>query len=431
MMKELSGVIGTLLTSAGLALGQAAIPSATSPTPAAEHSSPAITHAPVCDDLCCPQPCGERIYGSVDYLLWWVKDGPQSTPLVTTGPSNVLFSGALDIPGTQVLFGGNGLDYGQFSGGRLLVGMWLDNDSSLGVEAGGFLLEERSVGFTLAGDANGQPFFGRPFINALTGNQNVYFVSQNFSDPALSARMTGAIDIASSSQLWGWETNGVVALGRADGLRVDALAGFRSVGLSEDLRVQEEIRNLVPGGGVFFLGSNVDPSASVANFSRFKTTNRFYGPQIGGRLDWQGGGFSLGVVGKLGLGVSHQEVTIDGGSVLLNSARQPLAAAVGGVNALSSNIGQQSHNAFAVVPEVGVNVGVQLAPQLRAWVGYTFLYISDVARPGEQLDPVLNPGLVPTDATFGTPGGPALPAPLFNTTDFWAQGINFGMEFRY
>ena len=33
------------------------------------------------------------------------------------------------------------------------------------------------------------------------------------------------------------------------------------------------------------------------------------------------------------------------------------------------------------------------------------------------------PGTVPT--------GQNRPAPLLNSTDFWAQGVNFGLEFRY
>ena len=27
-----------------------------------------------------------RLYGGIEYLLWWVKDAPLSVPLVSTGP---------------------------------------------------------------------------------------------------------------------------------------------------------------------------------------------------------------------------------------------------------------------------------------------------------------------------------------------------------
>ena len=51
--------------------------------------------------------------------------------------------------------------------------------------------------------------------------------------------------------------------------------------------------------------------------------------------------------------------------------------------------------------------------------------------PGDQINRTVNPGLVPTSQTFGTAGGPLQPSPIFQRTDFWAQGVNFGLEYRY
>jgi hypothetical protein len=42
----------------------------------------------------------------------------------------------------------------------------------------------------------------------------------------------------------------------------------------------------------------------------------------------------------------------------------------------------------------------------------------------DRLNPV-NPGFVA--GTTGT----VYPRPMFNRTDFWAQGVNFGIEFRF
>jgi hypothetical protein len=60
---------------------------------------------------------------------------------------------------------------------------------------------------------------------------------------------------------------------------------------------------------------------------------------------------------------------------------------------------------LGVVPEVGVKVGYQVTPHLRAQVGYDFLYWSDVVRPGSQIDPLINTNLIPP----ATPGGPGRP----------------------
>ena len=50
---------------------------------------------------------------------------------------------------------------------------------------------------------------------------------------------------------------------------------------------------------------------------------------------------------------------------------------------------------------------------------------------GDQIDLTVNPTQLATPTGPGTLVGPARPAFQFDGTDFWAQGINFGMELRY
>ena len=45
---------------------------------------------------------------------------------------------------------------------------------------------------------------------------------------------------------------------------------------------------------------------------------------------------------------------------------------------------------FAVVPEVGFNVGYQVTPHLKFFVGYSMLYWSRVLRAGDQVDPMID-----------------------------------------
>jgi hypothetical protein len=105
----------------------------------------------------------------------------------------------------------------------------------------------------------------------------------------------------------------------------------------------------------------------------------------------------------------------------------------GGLLALPSNIGHFARDRFAVVPELGVNVGFQLTNHLRAFAGYNFLYWSSVLRPGDQIDRGLNELAIPNFGSQpGTPAGDSRrPAVPFRDSDFWAQGVNFGLEFRY
>jgi hypothetical protein len=58
-------------------------------------------------------------------------------------------------------------------------------------------------------------------------------------------------------------------------------------------------------------------------------------------------------------------------------------------------------------------------------------------RPSRGGRPSAGSGINPTQvpACTGVPSttviGAPRPAPLFNTTDFWAQGVNFGLELRF
>jgi hypothetical protein len=86
-----------------------------------------------------------------------------------------------------------------------------------------------------------------------------------------------------------------------------------------------------------------------------------------------------------------------------------------------------------VLPSVELRFAYQLRHWVRAVVGYDFLYLNEVLRPGNQIkhnvnlsqNAVLDPNGV------GTLAGPAQPTPLLTRSDFWAQGVSFGLEFVY
>jgi hypothetical protein len=80
-----------------------------------------------------------------------------------------------------------------------------------------------------------------------------------------------------------------------------------------------------------------------------------------------------------------------------------------------------------VVPEVGVTLGYQFNDHIRAFAGYNFLYWNNVARAGNQVDTSVNTNLLAPPLG----GGPSRPAFSFNGSEFWAQGVTFGIEFRY
>ena len=77
------------------------------------------------------------------------------------------------------------------------------------------------------------------------------------------------------------------------------------------------------------------------------------------------------------------------------------------------------------------NIGYQLTPQIKLFAGYSLLWFSTVARAGEQIDPVGNTTVFPILSGNGPLVGPARPAFRFVESDFWAQGLNFGVEVAF
>jgi hypothetical protein len=357
---------------------------------------------------------------SGEYLLWTIKDAPLHEPVVTTGPPGTL--GALTTPGTSVLQGSSNVDLGTFSGLRGTVG-FAGPGGILGMEASGFLLEKRLKNFSAASDTTGSPVLARPVINAQTGLEDSFLI-------AAPGAFSGSITTAITNRLWGAELNLNGSLYRSSCWSVDLLAGGRYLNLEENFDVGETT-TLLSGGIAGFAGMPLVPGQTIAVSDHFGTQNQFYGGQIGAQAEYRYQCFFVYAMGKVGFGSNHETVNIVGSTSLLNTVNQAIAVSPGGLLAVASNSGLFSRNEFAVVPEGAINVGYQITPQVTASVGYTFMYWSDVVRPGDQISRTVNPGLVPSSLAFGQAVGPAQPTFAFRHSDFWAQGLTVGVSFRY
>src|SRR5206468_137633 len=182
----------------------------------------------------------------------------------------------------------------------------------------------------------------------------------------------------------------------------------RFFGLDEHLGIGEGL--MVPGGAGALGGS------TIAVQDAFGTHNFFAGGQTGLEIGWRRGRWSLDLLGKVALGNTHEELNISG-STQFAVPGLPLAVQPGGLYTLPSNIGHYSRDRFAVVPELGVVVGVQITRSVRAIVGYTFLYNSAVLRPGNQIDRGINVSQLPSQVGPGTLVGGARPTPILHGSD--------------
>jgi hypothetical protein len=346
-------------------------------------------------------------YVSAEYLLWGTKGSP-TPPLVTGSTSRGFGAGSLSDPNTVVLFGGGRVDTGTFSGARFTAGYWFTDDHALGLEGSFFFIGPHTESF-IAG-SSGSPAIFRPFFDVNVGAPDAVRVAY----PGLRA---GTIAVDQMTRLWGYEANAVTSLVDDAPYRVNLLAGFRSVGLDESLQTT-------------FSQQRLDRFGTVLSSDRFATENRFYGGQLGVQVGTNLGRWGFDFKGKVGLGETHQIVDISGATVLNRGFGPQFVPA--GVLAQPTNIGRYTRNVFGVVPEVGLTVGYQVNDYVRVYVGYTFLYMNNVARPGDQIDLQLNRNQLPPELARRLPvGGPARPLFAFRSQDFWAQGANVGVEFRY
>lgn len=362
-----------------------------------------------------------RFWARGEYLLWWINDGVAPPPLVTTGPPASF--GILGQPGVRTLLGGQDIDYGEFHGARATAGLWFDEDAHLGVEVTWMMLFENSQQTNFASNAAGSPVLARPAIDAVTRTSGVQLVS-------FPGALTGRVGSSTSSELSGVEVNFIGSEWRGKHAWVDLIAGFRYLNLEEELTI-DSTATVLPLGTAAFLGQRLGPGNTVSVSDRFQTRNQFFGGTIGLRSEFCYHRFFLNMQGKLSIGNNHEVVIIEGSSSLATPAGGS-ATVPGGLLAVGSNSRVNSRDEFTLIPELSVNVGAYLCRNIKLFVGYNYMYWSDVVRPGNQPSLIINPSQVPTNLAFGlNVGGPKAPAAIINRSDFWAQGVNFGVEFRY
>jgi hypothetical protein len=158
---------------------------------------------------------------------------------------------------------------------------------------------------------------------------------------------------------------------------------------------------------------------------RIDTANHFYGGQIGFQYQYRWRNLTFDFANQFAMGVMRRSEDLSGFSQA-GAVRIP-----GGVLVSTTNIGRRTDNDFGVVPQIDLKLGWQITQTMRIFFGFDFLYASSVIRPGDQIDNVVNPTLVPFRPEFGTAAGTARPSQLFRTTDWWVTGVSFGLNLRF
>lgn len=347
-------------------------------------------------------------YVAVEALMVWVKSF-SVPPLVTTGPA---FSGAnLAVPGVASVYGADSVDVNPRTGGRLTLGYWLN--PCWAVELSGFYVRPTSHEFNIAA-AGGTSFdLARPFRSANTGAETSEIVAR----PGVA---TGYVLIDEESVFYGAELNVRNKFWEGQNNRLHLIGGLRFLHLDEQLTITEQSSALAAAG----------PFAGISRLvtDRFAAENRFYGAQIGAVFTHVRGPWTIGLTGKVAAGVTSSNVDINGNITPLSGGSPP--GTPGGLLALNSNIGTYSTRQFSLVPEFGLTVGYDVTSSLRVFAGYNILYWTQVMRPGNAIDRVLDENRIP-----GFPAAPATaqvrPFHTGATESLWAQGVSLGLMYKW
>ncbi len=344
-------------------------------------------------------------WARAEYMLWWTS-GMNTAPLVTTGTP--LSQGVLGQPGTTTLFGNGDLADQSRSGARFTFGHWLDPAQCNGIEVNYMTLGSKTDAFNAG--LNQFNILARPFFNTVTNAQD----SRLIASPGL---VQGTLNAAASSDLQGVEVLYRRKGCEPMGCHIDWVVGYRFAELKDRVRIDESTASL----------SGPTAGTTFDLFDQFDTRNSFHGAEFGLVGDWQiDDCWSCEAFAKFAIGGTTYNAGIAGQTTTTDAAAASTTAQ-GGLLAQGTNIGNYRSDDVASMGEFGFMLRRQLACGLSATVGYNFLYWSNVTRAGEIIDTTINTSQIAP----GTLAGAARPTIIQKVDDFWAQGLRFGLEYRY
>lgn len=350
---------------------------------------------------------------SAGYTTWltaeWVigtTRGPSLVPVVTTGPVTAgALAGAVGQTGTGPLFGGRPVLNDWRSGLRVEAGVWLDADHRNGVSARFYSL------FSVTDAFNARPI-GATVVNLPQYTPTPFGTVQTPLFVAFPGATAGRVAASTRTSFGGGDLNFRHLLDRGDSYRVEVLAGYRQLHLSDEL------------GATFDVTTTGIPLAAARMFGGdiVHTSDNFYGPQLGlyAATEWHRLTLEAHAAAALGATVSDLEfarsrtlVTAPLGvqrtttAALVALGVPPATALALAPRALAANqfslARAGTSNALTylgVVGEGGGRLSWRATDHVRLTAGYSFIYWNNVRRAQEAF--VSSPVLRSRAADFTT-----------------------------
>jgi hypothetical protein len=255
---------------------------------------------------------------------------------------------------------------------------------------------------------------GVPFTNVLpntTPFPDAFLV-------ALNGSQSGSITAkATTNNILGADAFAEIMMSRDSRRRIDLVGGYQFFRLDDGLQLNANSQFIDPASPLF--------GTTVSTTDRFTTHNQFHGGQLGLRARMARGQWSLNTLGVVGIGNMNEQVIINGSNTVTSGGVPSTTA--GGIFSQPTNIGTHTQNRFAVIPQLISNLNYHVTPTLSFHIGYNYMWISNIALSGDQVDTFVNS----TQFFGGNLAGPARPRFQFNDRDYWLQGINYGMNWDF
>lgn len=391
-----------------------------------------------------------KFWVEADYLGWFIKKNPLPPPLLTTASETDPLPGAIGQPGTHVVLGRKDIRMGWMNGFQVGGGSVID--ANMDIEGSYFLLPtiSKRKSISTSGEPGAADYAVPVFditgvlgLNGIPGETVFILPGPLFNAPGFF----GLFKLRISSRFQGAELNEIYHCIKKDPFQLDCLGGFRWLQLKESLIFKAKT-NTVP---------NFPSPFEFFNFSdRFQTDNNFLGAQLGIRAKYAIQNWDLEGILKGALGATLERIKIKGSSQTSGGNLFFLTRGIaneclpGGIFAQPTNIGTHRKSSFAGTFEAHVRSGYRIINNLDVHIGYTFLWLSKVLRPGNQIDRKINSTLTAladaSRATVGTGPGPIpfgepaaapsrrgskKPKVRFKTSSFYAQGIDVGATFHF
>ncbi len=360
-----------------------------------------------------------------EYLLWFLKPTKFGSPVLgtTTDPNLDLGSFVTGIGANSSNYasvvGTDSIDRGPYSGGRLSItrALPVSYDRCAHAELIAFWLPQQDSRTMLQSTPDGNPAILVPFRSS----QDTPFIGPPGDNSAAisgnigGTRFSGSARVYTSTQLWGGELNYSGPFYHSEHFGFEGLFGFRYLGM-QDLAEISTASSL---------------SGGITTYDEFRTTNHFYGGQVGLRFLCSDDRWAAMLQTKLGLGNSNSNLAIRGENTLDPSI--PATSMPGGFFTGPTNLGNTSTNVFGVVADLNASIRFALSSSMGISVGYNFLYWSGVYRAAEQVSGTINPTRNPVLNALTGPGevGPNDPRMQRDLSDIWAHGVNFGLDIRF